>query len=105
MEGINIEKKEITLEKFSEIFLDTSFDEEQFFDLLKNKYSKILKSLNKKLLKTIYFEYDTNICKLPNTLNSIELEEIHWNKKIIDADEETINLLRKTKQNGNSNTK
>jgi len=94
MEGDTVEKKDISFEKFSEIFLDISFDEEQFFEMLKNKKSNLLKPLNGKCSKTIYFEYDKDICKVSNiTSNPRELEEIHWNKKIIEVDEEKINFL------------
>ncbi len=88
-------KNEISLEKFTEIFLDISFDERQFHEFIKNKKSNLLKPLNKNNNKTIYFKCDTEICKILKFCNQKrETEEIIWNKKIIDVEEEKSKFFK-----------
>jgi len=88
----NNQKKEISLEKFCDLFLDESFDDEQYFEYLKNKKSLLLKPLNQSYPRTIYFEYENDICKFESsTVKSRDIKEIFWNKNIKELNDINLN--------------
>ena len=78
--------------KFTDFFINKSFDEYEYQEILKKQPSYFLKPLNKKSLKTIFLNYDQSICKTSSsTFNSDKFELIQWNESILDLNKLILN--------------